>query len=118
MRIPVTNTTGVPIYVGAAMIPAGETRHFEEADIPAHLRPKAVEAAAEPPKDALLDLSGKPAKEILSAIPDLSDEDLKRLGQLEADKGEKARKTVAAAIQEETLKRAEAAAGSGGKPQE
>lgn len=36
--IPVTNNTEAPIYLGSRMLLPGDTRHFPEAEVPAHLR--------------------------------------------------------------------------------
>lgn len=103
-KIPVSNTTAMPIYVGAAMIPAGETRHFDEEDVPAHLRPvpEAIEPAA--PTDPLLELLEGNVASITAALTELSDADLARLEQAEHDG--KARKGVLVAISEVRLQRA------------
>lgn len=106
-KIPVTNNTAMPIYVGSNMIPPGETRHFDEADVPEHLRPAkaapVVEAVAEDPIQAL---SEKPAKDIIAAIPELGVEALEKLGDIEQLR-EKPRSTVLAALSEALLARAE-----------
>ncbi|MDP1674844.1 MAG: hypothetical protein Q8L65_17245 [Burkholderiales bacterium] len=84
-KIPVTNSTQMPIYVGATMIPAGETRHFDLADVPHHLRPAAVEAESAPEaSDPVADLQKKPLKEIRAALNSLSGSDLQRLSELES----------------------------------
>jgi hypothetical protein len=114
MKIPVKNTTKMPIYVGATMIAAGETRHFEEQDVPLHLRPAAAQPAApEPAADPLQVLvTESTAAEVIEALPDLTTEDLERLGDLEQARmhNEKPapRKSVLSAISETLLKRAEA----------
>lgn len=36
--IPVTNTTAAPIFIGDRMLAPGDTRHFPESQVPAHLR--------------------------------------------------------------------------------
>ncbi len=84
-RIPVHNTTAMPIYVGATMIPAGETRHFDLADVPHHLRPQpaAAEVKAEEQTDAIAELQKKSIKDVKAAVNGLSDEDLQRLIDLE-----------------------------------
>jgi hypothetical protein len=112
-KIPVHNTTAMPIYVGASMVPAGEIRHFDEEDVPAHLRPAAqVEELPAPPPDAIHKLVVSASKkEVLEAIPGLTDKDLARLGDEEQRRMTKdkpsARKEVLAAIAEEQLRRAE-----------
>jgi hypothetical protein len=122
-RIPVHNPTQMPIYVGATMIPAGETRHFDLEDVPHHLRP-AVEAAPDaepaPAADLVADLRKKPIKDVLDGVEVLNDADLQRLIDLEtAD--EKPRKSLLTELGELQLKRAEEAeaalrdAGQGGQ---
>lgn len=107
-RIPVTNATAMPIYVGAAMVPPGETRHFEEHDVPLHLRPAPAEpeepAPAADPAAALLEGT---VAHITAALPALPDNLLDRIGELE-QQAKAPRKTLLAAIAEETLNRAEA----------
>ncbi len=121
-RINVPNNTGMPIYVGSTMIPAGESRDFEESEVPLHLRPAkpapvAVAPAADPEAEAkaaaqkaLEDLAANPAPEIIAAVPELASEQLTALEALEQGR-EKPRKTVLEAIAEEILKRA----GGGGE---
>lgn len=108
--IPVTNNTAMPIYVGAEMVPAGETRLFHESQVPEHLRPAAEpqpadEAPAQP--DAVAELADKPAKDVIAGLETLTTEQLERLGELEQAKGDKARSTVLAAVSELILKRAD-----------
>lgn len=103
-KIPVTNTTAMPIYVGAAMIPAGETRHFDEQDVPAHLRPVAEPVAEAVPADPLLEILAGSVASIAAALADLNDTDLARLEQAEHDG--KARKGVLVAMAEARLQRA------------
>ncbi len=112
-RINVTNPTGMPIYVGSVMIPAGETRQFEENDVPLHLRPKAAAPAPQPkapPPDPLAELAAKSAKDVIAALPELAPEQLTALEKLENERkdGDKPapRKTVLEAIGAEILKRA------------
>lgn len=107
MRIPVKNESNMPIYVGASMILAGETRDFEEADVPLHLRPAAAAPVAEVKQDPLEELLAKPVKLVLPELANLSDDDLAKFEQMEAAKGDSARKTVTEAIAVEKLARAE-----------
>ena len=108
MKIPVSNTSAMPIYVGAAMIPPGETRHFDEQDVPHHLRPAPVaEAAPQAPADPLAELLKGNVAAVVAALPDLTDADVERLGELE--QAGQARKGVLSAVAEELLVRAEAA---------
>lgn len=125
-RIPVTNNTAMPIYVGAAMIPAGETRIFNEDEVPPHLRsqpePAAAPAPAVDPAEAakkaaeeaeaalLAGIVAGNAKGAIEALGKLTDEQLARLEKLEQERAidgqPAARKTVLEAISEEMLKRA------------
>lgn len=106
-KVPVTNNSKMPIYVGSEMIPPGETRHFDVADVPAHLRPAAAEPEAEAVVvDPVEELSGKSAKDIIAAIPGLSDPQLEQLNTLEQAR-ETPRSTVLKAISEASLTRAD-----------
>ena len=51
-KVSVPNNTAMPIYVGSIMIPAGETRVFNEDEVPAHLRPPAEAPVIETPPAA------------------------------------------------------------------
>jgi predicted flap endonuclease-1-like 5' DNA nuclease len=105
-KVPVTNTTRMPIYVGATMIPAGETRHFNERDVPVHLRPaKAAEPAAPPAADPLAELLGHGVKKIEAQFGELGIGDLEQLAAMEK-KSASPRKSLLAAIDEELLNRA------------
>lgn len=125
MRIPVTNNTAMPIYVGSAMIPAGETRDFEENDVPLHLRPAPVLVAASDPSPEELaatakakreaeiaEIRAKSVKDAREHFSALSDEDLAMLEALEQAEDDP-RKTLLEAITEEQLQRAARAAGDG-----
>lgn len=106
MRIPVHNNTAMPMYVGANLVPPGETRDFEEHQVPAHLRPAAAPAEPEeaPPSTAEA-LQASSAKDVIAALANLSDEHLTELEALE-QAAEKPRKTVIDAIAAEALNRA------------
>lgn len=108
MKIPVYNNTGIPIYVGTAMILPGETRHFDEQDVPHHLHPvkPEPEVVDETPGDPFADLLKGKVADVVAALRDLSDADLERLGEVE-QLSENPRKGVLAAVAEEILKRAE-----------
>lgn len=108
-KIPVKNDTKMPMYVNATMIPPGETRHFDAADVPTHLRPApAAEPAAPAAPDSMVALLAKSVKEIEADLPALSDEELQRLSELELT-AESPRKTLLAALDEEQMNRAIAA---------
>lgn len=103
MKIAVHNPTGMPLYVGATMVPAGETRHFDEQDVPLHLRPadEAPSAQDEDPFNPLAALLEGTTREIVAALPDMSAEDIRQLEALE-QLGQ-ARKGVLSAIAEALL---------------
>lgn len=109
MRIPVHNNTAMTIYVAGLMIPPGETRHFEEEQVPLHLRPAPVEQESEPaaPADPLAELLQGSIAKITPELAAMSTENLEQLGELE-QQGQ-ARKGLLGAIAEELLKRASAA---------
>jgi hypothetical protein len=108
---PVTNRTAMPIYVGSTMIPAGETRHFPDDQVPEHLRPVAPADAAAPvvttdapPTDPMAVLLEGTVEDVTAQLGTLDPAQLDALDALEA--AGKARKTLLAAIAEERLKRA------------
>ncbi|MBU1692289.1 MAG: hypothetical protein KJ958_05480 [Gammaproteobacteria bacterium] len=104
-KIPVTNNTAMPIYVGSSMVPAGETRHFDIDHVPLHLRPVAAEVEAPFALDnnALVALIGESVKNIIEAFPTLTLEELEQIGEIE-QLGQN-RKTLLSAIATEILKR-------------
>lgn len=104
-KYPVTNNTAMPIYVGALMIPPGETRHFNLDQLPPEHRPQAEVKAPEAPPDRLAEIADFKVDLILPLLADLNAEDLARLQLLETEG--KARKTVLEAIAAEGLRRAQ-----------
>lgn len=134
-QIPIHNDSANPIYVGTAMVAPGDTRVFNEADVPPHQRPDAqvddidvVESPApvvvagsdvalagegsggHADNDAMLHalLEGSVAS-VNKQLGELSDADLERLGDLE-QLGQR-RITLLSAIAEAQLQRANAAEG-------
>lgn len=135
-QIPIHNDSPNPIYVGTAMVAPGDTRVFNEADVPPHQRPDAAQAndidVVESPapvvvagsdvalagegsgghadNDAMLHalLEGSVAS-VNKQLAELSDADLERLGDLE-QLGQR-RITLLSAIAEAQLQRANAAEG-------
>lgn len=112
-RIVFTNTTSRPMYVGSDMIPPGETRDFPESAVPPHLRsapvPPETPAPASDPLADLLDMSATTVIENIrgrgqNGVPVIADEELARVEAIET--AGKNRKTVLAALAEETLRRA------------
>lgn len=136
-QIPIHNDSENPIYVGTAMVAAGDTRVFDEADVPPHQRPDAVQVdgidvvespapVADAASDVALTTEGDMAPadndaalhamlegsvaSISKQLGELSDADLERLGDLE-QLGQ-ARVTLLSAIAEAQLERANAAEGN------
>lgn len=109
MKITVHNPGTTPMPVGAAYVMPGESRTFDQQDVPRHLWPDSETAApaSAPATDAIADLQKKTVKEILAAIPDLSADDLKRLGDLEVA-AKKPRTSLIDAISALELERANA----------
>ncbi|SFW39528.1 hypothetical protein [Nitrosovibrio sp. Nv17] len=110
MRVPVHNSGKLPIYVGACIVLPGETRHFDERDVPAQFlppppEPESIENSV-PSPDPLAELLQGKVPEIVAALPALSQADLDQLGQLE-QLSAAPRKGVLSAVAEEILKRAE-----------
>jgi len=92
-NIPVHNPGPNVMYVGSAMIAAGDTRHFFLHEVPRHLRPDApVAVAPKPAGDEVDQLLAKPLPELRNALPGMSKEQLNALGQREFDKGPGARR--------------------------
>ncbi|MCB5187375.1 hypothetical protein LG200_05070 [Methylobacillus caricis] len=83
-KIPVSNTTDCPIWVGASMVAPGETRHFYPHEVPPEFRP--AEAPVEEPAadtDPLADLLELSIKAIKAQFGTLTFEQLEKLGELE-----------------------------------
>lgn len=106
MRVPVENNSQMPIYVAGVMIPPGETRHFEEDQLPPEYRSSASPPVEEQPVDPLVTILAMNVADVVNGLPALSDEELDRLETLEAEG--KARKGVIAAVTADRLRRAEA----------
>lgn len=114
-RKTITNDGTNPLYVGGFCIPPGETRVFEDADLPVHLRTTAVAPAPAPatpdPRLEMLELSVANFSRFLvendeDGAPLASDEDLAFFRVAEADG--KARQGIFRALDEVTVARAAA----------
>lgn len=104
MKIPIKNESEMPMYVNSSMILPDETRHFDEADVPHHLRPANADVpAVDSEEDALAELANGSVQAAIDQLPKLSTVDLDRLGELEQTG--KARVTLLSAIAEEILNR-------------
>ena len=120
MRKSIPNPTLMPIYVNGTMIPPGESRDFDEADLPPEHRAPETPPAEDLPPDPLVELVKTSVKVIVAGFETLSDEDLARLQGIEQE-GQN-RKSLLEAIAAEQLKRADAAiekqnATAGGAPE-
>lgn len=104
MKIPIANTGKNHMSVGSYLIPPGETRHIEEAEVPHHLRPKKEEEKKEAPADPLTELLAGNVPSVVAALPELSVEQIEKLGELEQAGGK--RKGVLSALAEALLTRA------------
>lgn len=122
MKIPVTNSTAGTIWVGGQMIPPGETRHFEEHQVPRHFRPapkkpKSEENAGEDPAAIrtreLTQVLNANVTAVRDYLPKLSDADIEELAALE--EAGKQRKGVLEALAEEALNRASKKDGESGE---
>lgn len=102
MKVPYTNTTNGPQYVGPLLIQAGDTRMVDQSFLPS-----APEAHAEsPPADPVLALLDANVSAVTGSIATLSDADLDRLEAAERDG--KTRKGVLEAIAAQKIDRAAA----------
>lgn len=109
-KIPIKNDGESMMFVGAIGIPPGETRHIDREFVPRHLWPEEPEVEEDETQfDPLTELSAQSVKAIKEQLADLSDEDLARLGDLEQQKGEAARKGVLEAVSAALLERADLA---------
>lgn len=102
MKLPYTNTTNAPQYIGPLLIQAGDTRMVDSAFLP----PQAEAAKPAAPEDPLLALLDSSVATIKDALRNHSDADLDRLEAGET--AGKTRKGVQAAIAEERLNRSSA----------
>lgn len=115
MQITITNDKEHPIFVTGTMIPAGESRTFEDWQVPPEHRPAitaAEQAVADTPLQAIAALS---VPKLEAGLPALSDDELTELEALENAK-DKPRQGALAAIIAERLRRAEASAAGGLPP--
>lgn len=104
-KIPVHNPSMMPMYVGSTMILPGETRHFDEQDVPHHLRPQKEEQAAAPViDDPFAELLKGTVKDVVVALAGMTTADIEQLGELE-QQGQQ-RKGILSAIAELLMNRA------------
>lgn len=109
MKVPISNDGQSVIFVGGRMIPPGEVVLFEEHELPAEYRAPAEPSAEVPPEDPLAVILDMKVADVVNGLGALDDQDLAKLGELEA--AGKARKGVLEAVAEEQLARAEAKVG-------
>lgn len=113
--IPIENTGKSTMYVNGAAIQPGETRVFNESDLPPYLRPKgdAIVTEEEAPPDLIAELLKSNVPTITEALPNLTDEQLAHAAAIEQD-AKAPRKSLLEAMGAENLRRAELAAGGQG----
>lgn len=112
-RIPYTNTTDAPAYVAGILIQPGETRMVEALQLAKPAPMPAAAPAPDAPPPVLLDILDGSVKDITSALPQLSAEQLDELET--AEQNGKTRKGVLEAI---AAARIELAKGAGDPPAE
>lgn len=104
--IGVENKSASPMYVAGVMIPAGETRHFEDAALPPEYRAApAGEVVPPAPADPLAVILAGSVREIVAGADALSDAEIDALIERE-EQAAKPRKTLLAELAEVQLERA------------
>lgn len=104
MKVAVSNPGKSPMYVNGVMIAGGETRHFDETELPPALRPHGAPAAAAATADPVDELLAKPVAEILQAAATMTREEINALGEREDAKGPDARSELLAGLSREILR--------------
>jgi len=116
MQIPIENKGKGPMFVGGVMIPAGETRHFDEQDVPPEYRQAPAPAVADEPQDPLTALLAGNVATVVNGFALLADGELVALGEME-QQAAKPRKSLLEAVEVELLRRAAVKVeGSAGEP--
>lgn len=106
MKISVENKGASAMYVAGVMIPAGETRHFDEHELPPELRPAPeAEAGQEEDEDELAGILAGKVGEILAGLAVLSAEEVTALLARE-EAAAKPRKTLVEGLQAALMERA------------
>lgn len=104
--IGVENRGASPMYVAGVMIPAGETRHFEDAELPPEHRPAAGGEVVPPaPADPLAVILAGSVREIVAGADALSDAEIDALIERE-EQAARPRKTLLTELAEVQLERA------------
>lgn len=103
--VPYTNPKKHTVHINGKAIAPGDTRDVEETMIPGYRPPP--KAQAEETADPVAELYGQTVADIIAQLPDLPDEDLKRLAQIEGGK-DKPRVSLIKALSEESIRRADA----------
>lgn len=112
-KVPYFNDSDRFVHIGAVTIPPRETRDVDERLLPGYQAPQ---SGGQSNDDPLMALSALSVGRLELGLPDLNDEELARLDELEKAK-DKPRQGALAAITAERLRRAEKAA-PGGLPDE
>lgn len=105
MKIGVENKGASPLYVAGVMIPAGETRHFDEHEVPPEMRPAPVAEAEPEQQDELAAILDGKVGEILAGLSVLTIEAVSALLARE-EAAAKPRKTLVEGLQAALIERA------------
>lgn len=108
MKIPVENKGDSPLYVGGQMVPAGETRHFEENEVPPEYKPAAEQPKPEEQADPLAEILAGTVKDILGDVENMELAGVQELLARE-QAAEKPRSTLIEGLSAEILRRQAAA---------
>lgn len=103
-----TNTNSYTVFIGNILVPAGETRLVDKRLISLK---KDVEKTCSNSIDPLQELLKKPVAAVLDALPELTHEEISRLGELE--QAGHARKGILGVIAELLLKTSSDSLGGG-----
>lgn len=105
-RVPLTNPhTDRTLHVGGVVIPPGDTRLVDEHAVPKALQAPKTPAVQEPEPNPMAELAEQKVDDIVAALPELDDEQLAELLDLE-QAADKPRKGVLEPITELQLERA------------
>lgn len=105
-KVPFFNKGTNRVVVGGQACAPGATIYVDERDHP-DFKPAPKQRPKKTHSDPVLTLLDKPVAEIVPELPNLSDDDFDKLQQAEKD-GNKTRKSLLKAFDEEYLRRAEA----------
>ena len=114
--ISVENKGASAMYVAGVMIPAGETRHFQDDELPPEYRPApAGEVVPPAPADPLAVILAGSVREIVAGADALSDAEIDALIERE-EQAARPRKTLLTELTEVQLERASKRTEPGAEP--